>query len=54
MKVNITRVIGGSNPEVTIFHYARARWNNRRKFVILSGVAKCGNKCWNIVRRNPF
>jgi len=49
MKVNITRVIGGSNPEVTIFHYARARWNNRRKFVILSGIAKSGNKCWDIV-----
>jgi hypothetical protein len=47
MKVNITRVLGGSNPEVTIFHYTRARWD--RKSVVLSGIAKCGNKCWNIV-----
>jgi len=50
MKVNIKRVIGrASDPEITIAHYTRARWNNRRKSVILSGVAKCGNKCWDIV-----
>jgi len=48
MKVNITRVIGGSNPEITLAHYTRARWDNKRKSVILSGVAKCGYKSWNV------
>ena len=50
MKVNIKRVIGrASDPEITVAHYTRARWNNRRKFVILSGIAKCGGKSWDIV-----
>jgi len=50
MKVNIKKVIGrASDPEITVAHYTRARWDNKRKSVILSGVAKCGNKCWNIV-----
>ena len=47
MRVNIKTNIGrGSDPEKTIAHYIRARWEKNK--VILTGTASCQGKSWNV------
>ena len=47
MRVNIRTNIGrGSDPEPTVAHYVRARWE--RDKVTLTGTANCQGKRWDI------
>ena len=47
MRVNITTNIGrGSDPEPTVAHYVRARWEKNK--VTLAGTASCQGKSWNV------
>ena len=47
MRVNIKVNIGQrSDPEPTIAHYERARWEKNK--VTLTGTANCQGKSWNV------
>ena len=47
MRVNIKTSIGReSDPEPTVAHYIRARWERNK--VILTGTASCGGRIWNV------